>query len=76
MSNRSRRWLAWCYQPVRDGRRRRGLCVDCEEPRGEDGTSYRCRVCADAVNKANRERRAQEKAQARIEESDLFSTQL
>lgn len=35
-----------------------GLCRDCGEPRGDDGTTHRCRACADAVAAGKRQQRA------------------
>lgn len=32
-----------------------GLCIDCHAPRGEDGTTTRCRECANAINAYGRQ---------------------
>lgn len=32
-------------------RKEQGLCIDCGKPRGEDGTTIRCRRCADSRNR-------------------------
>lgn len=36
-----------------------GLCIRCRRPRGEDGTSRKCRVCA------NRDKRQQARSRIR-----------
>ena len=47
---------------AQQGRKARGVCVHCGNPKGRDGTKIRCRRCADALGAARRrltsERRA------------------
>lgn len=45
-------------QTWRQDRIERGLCENCGNPRGEDGTIRQCRTCADKHNQRTRKRKA------------------
>ena len=42
-------------------KRKAGFCIDCENPRGEDGTTTRCRSCANRVNRYSKKKSANKK---------------
>lgn len=48
---------SWRYENLQTARnvyRQAGKCIDCGEDRGKDGTTTRCRPCANKVNARNR----------------------
>lgn len=51
----------------RQDRINRGLCVSCGEPRGDDGTSWCCRPCADCRNEYSREWKRNRRALKRLQ---------
>lgn len=43
--------------PWKKWRAEKGLCCNCGEPRGQGGTKYKCRKCADRYNEYSKKRR-------------------
>lgn len=50
----------WALNEFREGDKKAGICIDCGQQRGSDGTTIRCRPCANRANdygkKRNKER--------------------